>query len=182
MCEQDPRDEKLNVRLAIDNLQREVDKAKKHTAGLTSLFSDRYKGVHVKILRARDKWLVTRTKEDGDIVIELCKEAIAILTVANITLIEEDTPINLKVEHELISLQIRINTLKHLEYEPHPLDLPQFRAAMEELRQALQVYDKTPNASTANEVLAKVNAAGEYLPGMSAGKILIDGKRITVRG
>lgn len=181
MCEQDPRDEKLNVRLAIDELQTEVNKAKGHTAGLNTIFSDRYKEVHVKILRARDKWLVTRTKEDGDLVIELCKEALAILAVANITKLDEDKPINLKVEHALMHLQMRINTLKHLEYEPHPLDLPEFRSAMNDLRLVIQTYDKMPNADTAMAVIAKVDEAGKYLPGFSPqGRVTIGGKEYAV--
>lgn len=81
MCEKDTNGEFYAVRLQLDLLHQTIMRAKHYQfEGEHPLDSQVFKTKLDEVIRARDKWLITRNKDDGDVVKELAKAAAGLAT------------------------------------------------------------------------------------------------------
>jgi len=85
MCEFDKDGEFYAVRLQLDLLHQAIMRSKHYQyEGEHPLDSETFRAKFDEVIRARDKWLITRNKEDGDAVKELAKLAAGLSTAGQI--------------------------------------------------------------------------------------------------
>lgn len=86
MCERDPHDELLSVRLQLDLLYAQANRMKhfEYEGDVHPLACPIFNAKLDACIRARDTWLITRKKKDGDKVKELAQAAIQRLNLAKV--------------------------------------------------------------------------------------------------